>query len=283
MKSFPNILNYQNLDGFFDFKHFSKNKSFYLQLFFTFLSYFCLSNSISMYKLLFISLGFILFSCSSMKVKDGLYNGKYYSILLKNSNYIIYDNINSKNSICCDTLSWGNFRKINKNNFLEFKSDENFNKEFIYSEVTEEKIDSNNILYFKIINPIENDYIKYNDNNREIYYKIVLFSNRSFFDTKILSQKFYNNTIAIDIPEGLKVDSFYIEVYINNDALISNRIINKFSTLDYSLKDEKSNSFLINIDNLDYNYFNFLRLDKDYIKVEKDKLIWNNQEFKLKK
>lgn len=234
-------------------------------------------NKISVVVLLIIS------SCASINVEDGLYNGKYYSILLKDSNYIIYDNINSENSICCDTLSWGNFRKINKNNFLEFKSDEKFNKEFVYSEVTEEKIDSNNILYFKIVNPIENDYMKYNDNNREIYYKIVLFSNRSFFDTKILSQKFYNNTIAIDIPEGLKVDSFYIEVYINNDALISNRLINKFSTLDYSLKDEKSNSFLINIDNLDYNYFNFLRLDKDYIKVEKDKLIWNNQEFKLEK
>ena len=238
-------------------------------------------NKISVVVLSLVIL--IISSCASINVEDGLYNGKYYSILLKDSNYIIYDNINSKNSICCDTLSWGNFRKINKNNFLEFKSDEKFNKEFVYSEVIEEKVKSNNILYFKIVNPIEDRYINNNDSRRDVYYKIFLFSDKSSFDVKLASQKFYSNTIQINIPEGLKVDSFYIEVYINNDALISNRIINKFSTLDYSLKDEKSNSFLINIDNLDYNYFNFLRLDKDYIKVEKDKLIWNNQEFKLEK
>jgi hypothetical protein len=238
-------------------------------------------NKISVVVLSLVLL--IISSCASINVEDGLYNGKYYSILLKDSNYLIYDNINSEYSICCDTLSWGNFKKINKNNFLEFKSDENFDKEFVYSEVKEEKIDSNSILYFKIVNPIEERYINNNDSRRDVYYKIFLFSNRSFFDTKLASKNFYNNTIAIDIPEGLKVDSFYLEVYINNDALISNRIINKFSTLDYSLNDEKSNSFLINIDNLDYNYFNFLRLDKDYIKVEKDKLIWNNQEFKLEK
>ena len=37
-----------------------------------------------------------------------------------------------------------------KNNFLEFKSDEKFNKEFVYSEVIEEKVKSNEEAHKKI-------------------------------------------------------------------------------------------------------------------------------------
>ena len=95
---------------------------------------------------------------------------------------------------------------------------------------------SSDTIYININNPIEERYISYKDNRREIYYKVVLFSNKSHFDSKMYSQKWNQNQIKFSIPKDYKIEYFYIEVFVEEDILLPNRIYNKFSTFEYKFR-----------------------------------------------
>lgn len=232
------------------------------------------------YLLALLAFSLIQFSCSSKKYYEGLYEGERYLITLKEGNYLIKDKF-SNYYLCCDTLSYGIYEKVKNNSFIKFTSDQFYLNEYIDSEINESVDDNEDTLFFNINNPIENLYVKENFSKREIYYKIVLFSNKSFIDSKIANQKWYQKQIKISVPKDIKLKYFYIEIFAEEDVLLTNRIYNKFSTFEYKLENFKSNYFEIDINNLNYNFLNFLRLDGEYLKIKKNKLIWKNEEFIL--
>lgn len=232
--------------------------------------------------LIVLTVALLQFSCKSKNFYSGLYETNRYQILLNNGNYLIKDKF-SENYLCCDSFSWGNYEKIN-NNFIKLTSEESFSEKYIDFKVVENVKESSDTIYININNPIEERYISYKDNRREIYYKVVLFSNKSHFDSKIYSQKWNQNQIKFSIPKDFKIEYFYIEVFVEEDILLSNRLTyNKFSTFDYKLQNNKSNYFEVNIEDLNYNFLNFLRLDNEYLKIDSKKIIWRDEEFLLVK
>lgn len=223
-----------------------------------------------------------LFSCSSIKTNNVCYESDRYLIFLDKYNYLIKDKF-SNYYLCCDTLSYGIYEKVKNNSFMKFTSDQFYLNEYIDSQINESFDDTEDTLFFNINNPIEDLYVKENVSKREIYYKIVLFSNKSFIDSKIAKQKWHQKQIKISVPKDIKLEYFYIEIFVEEDILLTNRIYNKFSTFEYKLENFKSNYFEIDINNLNYNYLNFLRLDGEYMEIHKNKLIWKNEEFILVK
>lgn len=232
--------------------------------------------------LIVLAVAFLQFSCKSKNFYDGLYETNRYQIVLNKGNYLIKDKF-SENYLCCDSLSWGNYEKIKNNSFIKLTSEISFLEKYIDFKVIENVKKSSDTIYININNPIEERYISYKDNKREVYYKVVLFSNKSHFDSKLYSQKWNQNQIKFSIPKDYKIEYFYIEVFVEEDILLPNRIYNKFSTFDYKLQNIKSNYFEINMKDLNYNYLNFLRLNNEYLKIDRKKIIWRDEEFLLVK
>lgn len=234
------------------------------------------------YLLIVSAIVLVQLSCTTKKIYNGHYETNRYLIELNNGYYLIKDKF-SENYLCCDSLSWGNYEKIKNNNFIKLTSEESILEKYIDFNVVENIKKSSDTIYININNPIEERYKSYRDNKREIYYKIVLFSNKSHFDSKLYSQKWNQNQIKFSIPKDYKIEYFYIEIFVEDDIMLPNRIYNKFSTFDYKLQDNKSNYFEINMEDLNYNFLNFLRLNDEYLKIDRKKIIWRGEEFLLVK
>lgn len=232
-------------------------------------------------QILIISLIFV--SCSNK------YNliGKYLSedgteeLILDKNNYI-YKNIDNITFPfkCCDTISYGTWTKIMKNNFIELNSAEAYNNNLaLLIEVNEQNIDSLKTTTFNINNKIEEHYIKHNEKYREILYVIHLNSSDSNLNHVISSKAWNTNKIEFEIPTNVFINSFSIEIILKNDISLSNKSVEELITFDYKVKKLASNNFSINIKELNYQYLSFERYVNDFAMIHKNEILWNGKKF----
>ena len=246
---------------------------------------------------LLIALG-LLSSCTSVKILSqninaqdikGTYKAEkgkgYAELIFTDSSFAFVDShqYHMPTFSCCDTIAYGNWKLDSERGFISVSSPEELNTSTVSLEVQEKTIEED-VFIFKIGNPLERAYRKYNSNYseavRDILYDLYIYNNSGLV-TDIETTEF--NTDYIKIPRSSlgKIVKFEIVIKPNTQFLVVENVGTKMViTLDYEVKNPSSNFFEVNIPQLDYGYLTYLRLNNDYIKVvSKNKLEWDGKTY----
>ncbi len=234
----------------------------------------------------YIVLGLLICSCASKQDYIGLYYSEDDNInfVLEEQNFLITNTKGKSNSPykCCDTISYGNWEKVKNNDFIKISSPNNFNTNVINISVNEYLNNSTDSIYLIINNPIENHYKKFSETYRELYYSIEISSNNTDFNARVAQMKWNTNQIQIQKPKGLIIDEITIVIVPKSDMKVRSLEAKIIYTSPYKVINNKNNSFKIELSSLSYQYINLLRLFDDFVKIEKESLIWNKKIFKKK-
>lgn len=175
-----------------------------------------------------------------------------------------------------DTITYGNW-EIENNKMISIDNT-NLISSIIESEF-QESFKFNDSVAIHINNPIEYFYLKNKENVRGILYEVVISSNDSYFDVKV-SGIYQNNLIKFYKPNNIKIRQITIFVIPTHNYDMCNLGERYFYTIDYVVKNEKSNSFNVEMPMLTYNFMSYIRLNRDFIKIiNKSHLEWNGEVF----
>ncbi len=231
----------------------------------------------------------LFFSCSVYKFSTRDFQNSYskdddknIKLIFKNNSFVYTDegyHSFTNPYKCCDTITYGNWILDNKHGIMELTSPDILNLSIVNLNVKESSINSDTTI-FKIVSPIENHYLHYNETYRDIYYKISLNTDNATFNEKTLTKIYNNNPIKIYNPNHVQIRSFYILIYPKDDIKLRNIGTREVTTLEYKVQNPNSNEFTINIPQLNYGYFAYVRLNKDYIKImNTNKIEWDGHVF----
>ena len=183
---------------------------------------------------------------------------------------------------CSDTIAFGYWEKdADVKSLIRLYTNPLQLASLVESKIQENEADNRDSIYFRISNPIEDQYIYYNSVNpsgRIIYYTISIETNKQIFDQQVNLERFHSNKVSIYVPEGTMVKSFEITAHPTcySNGWKPNMSPNYVTTLRYNVENLKSNSFQISIPELTVCYLSTLRLDGDFVKIlSKKQLEWD--------
>lgn len=240
---------------------------------------------------IYVALGVLFGSCTTTKVLAQKIEGTYVqddmsNIKLRFSEDLFFfeddfDYTHQPPYNCSDTLAFGYWERDDKYPFIKLYTNPLQHASLINLDVKEAKRGDADSIYFIISNPMEEEHIRYNkgnENARKVYYTIYIETGDSRFDSKVNFTKYYTNNILVGVPKTGGIKKF--EVTINPvDCVLGWRenMSPKFvTTMQYEVKDPKSNFFKIEIPELTACYLSSLRLNGDFIKILSNKqLEWD--------
>lgn len=214
----------------------------------------------------------------SVEDLEGVYtqeSDRAIKLKLEKKDFTLYNSIPSKHSTffkCCDTISKGVWQ-IENDNFISLTSSiEPLN--FLSMKVDESFRNDSEGLTFLISNPIENHYTRHNEKYRELSYEIYLDGE--------------NNSVIQDIDDNyLKVTELKdlkrinIIVSVKCDIPLKHLAFDYIFILPYEIKNTNANIFKITIPELSYEFLGKKRLNRDYLKLSKNRksLIWDGLKY----
>ncbi len=205
-------------------------------------------------------------------------------INLRENTFLIIDRSNPNNIPykCCDTISYGFWKKVEKGNFLEFNSPESYNTNHINMIINESKKNDLDSVYLNIDNPISESQKKYSQQDSDLFYMIELSTNDSNFDVRLAQKKWESNKIKFFKPKDVIIKSISVLIIPKTDIYLRKISAEITYTIPYNLRDNSSNNFDITLPTLTYQYLTLERLKKYYVKIYKNGIIWNG-DFYLRK
>lgn len=228
-------------------------------------------------KVIFILL--VVHSCSSvstLNITD--LNGFYYNddeqlylnIIKKDSFVLKYSNKKShvQPNMCCEILSFGQVKV--DGNYLKLTSSELSSALNTNFDETEDINIDDRMMEFTFNSPIS-DY-------NYITYDIGIFSGGNIFLKEIKTTESF-----ISIPKIDNINQIIISIVPNADIPLSNYGIRKLDTFPFAfdIENNKSNSFVFDFPELNFEFVNFKRLNNDYVKIkDRNTLVWDNLEYK---
>lgn len=238
-----------------------------------------------MTKILLIPLIFILFS-SCKKNKEyaqddviGIWvtESQLHSIIFKDDQFSILTDINDHHPYysCCDTLAAGSW-KLAKGNLLQLNSDEFYNKPLLSMTVQEESLDVDSV-FFKISNPHLDSRVHSNIDT-DIGFIISVLTDDYDLLNDISGEVHYETELSFENPNRSELEFIIIEILPTVDLRINNLGIRSAVTYIYYVKNEVSNSFIIDIPEFSLDYLGRERLINYYVEVENDSTILFNGE-----
>jgi len=173
-----------------------------------------------------------------------------------------------------DTLSFGNWSI--KKDLIILNSSIKLDYAFLEVEVTEAYETSKDNNYVSFI--IENKNLGYTTVDKIlplIYYQIhVKFNDGVETTTDLFSKEFVIN------KRNRTINEFSIKCFPNVEVYPYNITVNKTNSVNYKLVGNEANLFRIKFKDFNPNYFSYVRLNGDYIKIlNNDSLVWNNELF----
>lgn len=188
---------------------------------------------------------------------------------------------------CSDTLAFGYWEKDETTPFIMLYTNPIQHASLINMSVVESKENADSVVFI-ISNPIEDDFIKNNEDNekaRQIYYTLVIETGDNQYDVEVNFRNYHTNTITFGLPRTKKVTSF--EISINPSKCVlgwrDNMPPHPVTTLQYEVRDESSNVFRVDIPELTYCYLSTLRLNGDFVKIlSKTQLEWDGHVYTKK-
>ena len=239
--------------------------------------------------LVFIFLFSIFQSCKTLSIQD-IY-GSYVGLKNQSKSFTFYkSSFNLRDTVlnhsfrinddCCDTISYGSWELLANSNFISLVSsidlgDPSLNKiKFNVSEFENKESDS---LIIEIKNPLERDSFDA-DYDKILDYEVLVIKKSESF----LFQEPKNNLVIFrNQEEPLKEIKCYIQT---NNRFRGRNIGVRIVELDYLVKSPKSNSFIINIPDLTYEYLTYLRFKREFVRViDKNHLEWQGEIYVRKK
>lgn len=229
-------------------------------------------------KILLLNM-FIISSCYSFQKKEtilGVYveeKLKSEKIILNKNSYLLLNKENTHHPeyICCDTLSKGSFTQINKD-FLELSS---FMKkedvDMLVFSLKESIVENSDSIVFNFKNPIEN----YPNVTGQLVYQITISTPNDVFILESKKPNLRHKYIE-------NIEEIAIVIFPRTNILTQNiglREITLFPLV-YKLKNLKSNYFEIDIPDLTFEYVNYERINKEYLRIMKNgSLMWRGKVF----
>lgn len=206
-------------------------------------------------------------------------------ITLRANTFLIIDRSNPNNLPykCCDTISYGFWKKFEKGNFLEFNSPESYNTNHIDMIITESKKNDLDSVYFNIDSPISENQQKYSQHDSDLFYIIELNTNDVNFDVRLAQKKWESNRIKFFKPQNIIIKSISVIIIPKTDIYLRKISAEITYAIPYNLKDNSSNNFDVSLPTLTYQYLTLERLKKYYVKVNNNGIIWNGDFYARKK
>ncbi|OEK06207.1 hypothetical protein [Roseivirga misakiensis] len=229
-----------------------------------------------------------LYSCAARKTVEGSVEGTYLmqgsfnkQLLLTKDRYFLlkpFEEAHISPYKCCDTLSVGEWKRVNGTSFLSLKSDLKPIDPLLEMKVQEGFRSSSDSLYFTIDNPIQKD--KALDRHKGLSYQVLINSNNPRFDEELSQRRFNNNEIAVKKPANLSITSFEIIAIPSMEMPVRSISIRHIYTNEYRVKGKSSNEFLVDVPELTYRLISELRFAEDFVRViSPTQLEWDGKRY----
>ena len=251
-------------------------------------------------KYLLIITGFILLvSCATIKKNNpvnisGTYKYKTFSglydrdlILDSNGNFICLKKHIEDTHMGhphCDTIAIGRWKHKDNLLYLSSYPMKSMLSGFINvnsKEIQEKGGEQNDSTYFYIESPIEN-YFK-ETGYRFIHYQIYGFADKTPDKGSIFDISFNSNHFAISKKKLSGINILNIQIFVDTKSYPFQHLeFFKLSNLDYEVKNNQTNKFVIKIPDLTKSIFCRKRLNGDIVQIiDKNTLLWDNKRFLL--
>ena len=148
-------------------------------------------------------------------------------------------------------------------------------------EIQEKGDEQNDSIYFYIESPIEN-YFK-ESGKRFIHYQIYGFADKTPNKSSIFDISFNGNHFVISKKKLSGINNLSIQIFVDTKSYPFQHLeFFKLSNLDYEVKNNQTNKFVIKIPDLRKSIFCRKRLNGDIIQIiDKKTLLWDNKRFLL--
>ena len=202
---------------------------------------------------------------------------------------VIEQNYRGNGITSADTITFGTW-SIESERMIAVSSDVSFESALMDVEVEELKDTlAKNKISIIIDNPIESIHKKYKYRERDVHYNIALSDVKENFLEKELILDHDTNYFQVNIPANFKMASFEIfarknEAFGESEFAGKRNIgVSEVETARYFMNDSNTNSFRVKIPKLRREYFTYLRLNRDFIKIiDRNTLEWDGYIYRKK-